>query len=162
MGEGSATSARRRSLAHRRAPRVRGEEILSCQLARRDGLARLGCDDQGTMGLRTGSSTAEGGTRARPLRGKVLSRPSSSRAYDNAPIRIPPTSPPPKSETEKKESTGRRLNPRYQPSATPSSISSFDQALGGVRTAKSGSAGKSSVSKSAKVVLGRGLIKAQP
>src|SRR5271154_824748 len=54
----------------RRAPRVRGEEILSCQLARRDGLARLGCDDQGTMGLRTGSSTAEGGTRARPLRGK--------------------------------------------------------------------------------------------
>src|SRR4029450_10437116 len=143
-------SARRRSLAHRRAPRLRGEEILSCQLARRDGLARLGCDDQGTMGLRTGSSTAEGGTRARPLRGKVLARPSSSRADDNDRIRIPPTSPPHKSETGKKKQTGRRLNPRYQPSATPSSISSFDQALGGVRTAKSGSARKTSGSRSSK------------
>jgi hypothetical protein len=53
----------------------------------------------------------------------------------------------------------RRLNPRYQPSATPSSISSFDQTLDDVPTAKSGSVGKSSVSKSAKVVLGRVLIK---
>src|SRR6266403_1524148 len=105
------------------------------------------------MGLRTGSSTAEGGTRARPLRGKVLARPSPSRADDNDCLRLPPTSPPHKSGAGKKESTVRRLNPRCQPSATPSSISSFDQALDGVRTAKSGSARKSGVSKSAKVVL---------
>src|SRR5258708_14564586 len=106
------------------------------------------------MGLRTGSSTAEGGTRARPLRGKVLERTSPSRVDDNDCLRIPPTSPPHKSGAGKKESTVRRLNPRCQPSATPSSISSFDQALDGVRTAKSGSARKSGVSKSAKVVLG--------
>src|ERR1700747_697880 len=49
------------------APHIRGEEILSCQLARWDGPARLGCDDQGTMDLRAGSSTAEGGTRSRSL-----------------------------------------------------------------------------------------------
>src|SRR6266403_2721381 len=110
------------------------------------------------MGLRTGSSTAEGGTRARPLRGKVLARPSPSRADDNDCLRLPPTSPPHKSGAGKKESTVRRFNPRCQPSATPSSISSFDQALDGVRTAKSGSARKSGVSKSAKVVLGRVLI----
>src|SRR5262252_4107484 len=32
MGQGSAASSRRGGLAHRRAPPVRGEEILSCQL----------------------------------------------------------------------------------------------------------------------------------
>src|SRR5258708_32851715 len=111
------------------------------------------------MGLRTGSSTGEGGTRARPLRGKVLARPSPSRADDNDCLRIPPTSPPPKSGAGKKESTVRRLNPRCQPSATPSSISSFDQALDGVRTAKSGPARKSGVSKSAKVVLAHRLFR---
>ena len=74
------------------------------------------CDDQGTMDLRAGSSTAEGGTRSRSLRGKILARPSSSCADDDDCLRIPPTSPPHKSEAEKK-STARRLNRRYQPSA---------------------------------------------
>src|ERR1700733_2568432 len=105
------------------------------------------------MDLRAGSPTAEGGTRSRSLRGKVLARPSSSCADDDDCIRIPPTSPPHKSEAGKKESTARRLNRRYQPSGTPSSTSSFDQDLGGVPTAAPGSARKSSVTKSAKVVL---------
>src|SRR5258708_20141754 len=91
------------------------------------------------MGLRTGSSTAEGGTRARPLRGKVLARPSPSRADDNDCLRLPPTSPPHKSGAGKKEYTVRPLNPRCPPSATPSWISSFDQCPDGVGTAKSGS-----------------------
>src|SRR6202035_2868262 len=140
---------------------IRGEEILSCQLARWDGPARLGCDDQGTMDLRAGSSTAEGGARSRSLRGKILARPLSPCADDDDCLRIPQTSPPHKSEAEKKESTARRLNRRYQPSGTPSSISSFDQALGDVRTAEPGSARKSSVTKSAKVVLGREPINLQ-
>jgi hypothetical protein len=70
--------------------------------------------------------------------------------------RIPPTSPPHKSEAGKK-STGRRLNRRYRPSATPSSASSFEQLLSNVRTVECGSARKSSVGKSAKVVLGRAV-----
>src|ERR1700720_2094210 len=111
------------------------------------------------MDLRAGSPTAEGGTRSRSLRGKILARPSSSCADDDDCLRIPPTSPPHKSEAGKKESTAPGLNRRHQPSGTPSSISSFDQALGGVPTAEPGSARKSSVSKSAKVVLGPRLIK---
>src|ERR1700739_1325998 len=46
------------------------------------------------MDLRAGSSTAEGGTRSRSLRGKILARPSSSCADDDDCLRIPPTSPP--------------------------------------------------------------------
>ena len=78
MGQGAAASSRGRGLADRRAPRVGREEILSRQIRRRNGPPQLSCDDQGTMDLRAGPSTVEGGTRARPLRGKVLARPSSS------------------------------------------------------------------------------------
>src|ERR1700691_1323204 len=106
------------------------------------------------MDLRAGPSTAEGGTRSRPLRGKVLARPSSSCADDDDCLRVPPTSPAHKSETGKKESMARLLNRRYRRSATPSSTSSCDQVLSDVRTADPGSERKSSVSKSAKVVLG--------
>ena len=51
-----------RGLADRRAPRVGREEILSRQLGRRNGPPQLSCDDQGTMDLRAGPSTVEGGT----------------------------------------------------------------------------------------------------
>ena len=72
-------------------------------------------------------------------------------------LRVPPTSPAQKSEAGKKESTARHLNRRCRRSATPSSTSSCDQVLSDVRTADPGSARKSSVSKSAKVVLAEGL-----
>ena len=78
------------------------EEILSRQLGRRNGPPQLSCDDQGTMDLRAGPSTVEGGTRARPLRGKVLARPSSSCADGDDCLRVPPTSPAQKSEAGKK------------------------------------------------------------
>src|ERR1700690_1159827 len=107
------------------------------------------------MDLRAGPSTTERGARPRPLRGKVMAWPSSSCAHDHDRLRVPPASPPHKSEAGKKESTARRLKRRYRPAGTPSWISSFDQAQGGVRTAEPGSAGKGSVSKSAKVVLVR-------
>ena len=68
---------------------------------------QLSCDDKGTMDLRAGPSTVEGGTRARPLRGKVLARPSSSCADGDDCLRVPPTSPAQKSEAGKKESTAR-------------------------------------------------------
>src|SRR5208282_4390212 len=105
------------------------------------------------MDLRAGPSTAQGGTRSRPLRGKVLARPSSSCADDDDCLRVPPTSSPHKSEAGKKQSTAHLLNRRYRRSATPSSTSSCAQVLSDVRTANPGSARKSSVSKSAKVVL---------
>ena len=57
--------------------------------------------------VRAGPSTVEGGTRARPLRGKVLARPSSSCADGDDCLRVPPTSPAQKSEAGKKESTAR-------------------------------------------------------
>ena len=44
----------------------------------------------------------KGGTRSRSLRGKILARPSSSCADDDDCLRIPPTSPPHKSEAGKK------------------------------------------------------------
>ena len=102
MGQGAAASSRGRGLADRRAPRVGREEILSRQLGRRNGPPQLSCDDQGTMDLRAGPSTVEGGTRARPLRGKVLARPSSSCADGDDCLRVPPTSPAQKSEAGKK------------------------------------------------------------
>src|SRR4030081_3337744 len=98
--------------------------------------------------------------RPRPLRGKVVAWSSSSCAHDHDRLRIPPTSPPHKSEAGKKESTARHLNRRCRPSDTPSSISSCAQALGDVRTAEPESTRNSGVNKSAKVVLGRVLTTA--
>ena len=100
--QGAAASSRGRGLADRRAPRVGREEILSRQLGRRNGPPQLSRDDQGTMDLRAGPSTVEGGTRSRPLRGKVLPRPSSSCADGDDRLRVPPTSPAQKSEAGKK------------------------------------------------------------
>src|SRR6516165_2843899 len=111
------------------------------------------------MDLLAGPSTTEGGARPRPLRGKVVEWSSSSCAHDHDRLCIPPTSPAHKSEAGKKESTDRHLNRRCRPSGTPSSISSCDQALGDVRTAEPGSTRSSGVNKSAKVVLGRVLLK---
>ena len=119
-----------------------------------DGPAHLSCHHQGTMDLRAGPSAAERGTRPRSLRGTILARPSPSCAHDDDCLRLPPASPPHKSEAGKKESTGRRLNQACRRSATPSSTSSFDRRLSDARTAENGSATRSGVSKSAKVVLG--------
>jgi len=63
MGQGSAASSGRRSLAHRRAPGIGREEILPCQPASWDGPVRPGGRDQGAMGLRAGPPAIEGGTR---------------------------------------------------------------------------------------------------
>ena len=62
----------------------------------------------------------------------------------------------------KKESTDRRLSLACRPYATPSSSSSFDLDLSDVPTAEDKSAKSDGVNKSAKVVLGRGLISTQP
>jgi DDE superfamily endonuclease len=51
QGQGSATSAGRRSLAYRRTPRLRREEILPRQSACRDQPAHLGRNHQGAMDL---------------------------------------------------------------------------------------------------------------
>ena len=134
--------------------RASGErEILSRQLGRRNGPPQLSCDDQGTMDLRAGPSTVEGGTRARPLRGKVLARPSSSCADGDDCLRVLQHRRLKKVRREKRI-TARPLNRRCRRFATPSSTSSCDQVLSDVRTADPASARKSSVSKSAKVVLG--------
>jgi hypothetical protein len=74
-------------------------------------------------------------------------------------LRLPSASSPQKSEAGKKESTDHRLNQACQPCVTPSSRSSLDHHLNVARTAEDGSVQKSCVNKSAKVVLGRELIK---
>src|SRR5881397_4145784 len=153
MGQGPAASPGGRGLAHRRTPHVGREEILSCQPASRGGPARLSCHHQGAMDLRAGSSATERGTRSRSLRGKILARPSSSRAHDNDRLRLPPASPTRASGAEKKESTGLRLNRACRPYAKPSSHSSFDHDRSRARIAEDKSAKSSSVNKSAKVVL---------
>ena len=118
-----------------------------------DGPPQLSCDDQGTMDLRAGSSTVEGGTRSRSLRGKILARPSSSCADGDDCLRVPPTSPAQKSEAEKKNQrpapstdvASRSPRHRRPHHAIKSSAMSVLPILDQRR--------KSSVSKSAKVVL---------
>src|SRR4051812_16415958 len=158
QGQGPATSARGGGLAHRRTQDVRREEILSRQPAGEDGPAHLGGHHQGEMDLRAGSPTAERRTRSRSLRGTILARPSPSCAHDDDRICLPPASPPFNSKAGKKESTGHRPSPLYQPCATPSSNSSLDHHRSDVRIAENGFATSSGVSESAKVVLGRELI----
>src|SRR5260370_7812202 len=59
---------------------------------------------------------------------------------------------------EKKETTVRRRDRHCPPCARPSSNSSLDHRRSDARAAENGFAAKSSVNKSAKVVLGRVLI----
>ena len=138
QGQGSATSAGGRGLAHRRTPRVRREEILPCQPARQDRPAHARRHHQGTMDLRAGASADERRTRPRPLRGTILARPSPSRPHDNDRLRLPSASSPHPSEAGKKESTDHHLSQACQPCATPSSISSCDR-FSDARTAEDGS-----------------------
>src|SRR5262249_21275692 len=63
------------------------------------------------------------------------------------------------SKTGKKESTGRRLNRPCPPCATPFSNFSLDYRRSDARIVENGFAASSGMSKSAKVVLGRVLIK---
>src|SRR2546421_3017845 len=154
QGQGSATSARRPSLADRRTQNIGREEILSRQPAGEDGPAHLGEHHQGAMDLRAGSPATERRTRSRSLRGPILARTASSRAHDDDRLRFPPVSPAQNRKAGKKESTGRRLSQPCPPCARPSSKSSLDHCRGDVPTAENGFATRYSVNKSAKVVLG--------
>src|SRR5271154_3982300 len=82
-----------------------------------------------------------------------MARPTPSCAHDYARLRLPSASSPQKSEAGKKEPTDHRLNRACQPCVTPSSRSSLDRHLNVARTAEDGCEQKSSVNKSAKVVL---------
>src|SRR6185369_10458902 len=90
-----------------------------------------------------------------------MARPSSSCAHDDDRVLLPPASPPRNSKAEKKESTGPRLSRLCPPCATPSSNSSLDYRRSDARIVGNGFAASSGVSKSAKVVLGRVLIKSR-
>src|SRR5258708_33711371 len=85
-----------------------------------------------------------------------MARPSPSCAHDDDRLRLPPASPSRSNNAEKKESTVRRLSQLCPPCATPSSNSSLDYRRSDARIVKNGFAASSGVSKSAKVVLGRG------
>src|SRR6266516_1921054 len=159
QGQGSATSARGRGLAHRRTQEVGREEILSRQPAGEDRPAHLSGHHQGALDLRAGSPADERRTRSRSLRGTILARPSPSCAYDDDRLRLPPASPPRSSKAGKKESAGHRRSRLCQPCATPSSNSSLNYRRSDARIAENGFATSRGVSKSAKVVLGRVLIK---
>src|SRR5712671_6637983 len=88
-----------------------------------------------------------------------MARPPPSRAHDHDCLRLPPASSPQNSEAGKKESTVHRLNQLCPPCATPFSKSSLDHRRSAARVVKNGFTANSGVSESAKVVLGRELIK---
>src|SRR5262249_49854070 len=102
QGQGAATSARGRGLAHRRTQDVGREEILSRQPASEDPPAHLSNHHQGALGLRAGSPADERRTWSLPLRGTILARPASSCAYDDDRLRLPPASPARNSKAGKK------------------------------------------------------------
>src|SRR6516165_7029011 len=106
------------------------------------------------MDLRAGAPAAERRTRSRSLRGPILARIASPRTNDDDRLRLPPISPTQNGKAGKKESTARRLNRHCPQHAKPSSNSSPGYRQKDARTAENGFAAKSSVSKSAKVVLG--------
>src|SRR5439155_17413319 len=101
------------------------------------------------------SPAAERRTWSRSLRGPILAGPSPSCAHDDDRLRFPPISPAQNSKAGKKESTGCRRGRHCPPCARPSSNSSLDHRRSDARTAENGFAAKSSVNKSAKVVLAR-------
>src|SRR5258708_2452668 len=112
------------------------------------------------MDLRAGSPAVERRTWSRSLRGPILAGPSPSCAHEDDRLRFPPVSRAKNSKAEKKKSTGRRRDRHCPPCARPSSNSSLDHRHSDARAAENGFAAKSSVNKSAKVGLGRGLINA--
>jgi hypothetical protein len=141
----------------RRTRDVGREEILSRQRAGAHCLAQLGRYHQGTMDLRAGAPAAERSARSRSLRGPILARTESPRTDDDDRLRLPPISPAQNGKTGKKESMARRLNRHCPQLAKPSSNSSPGYRRKDARAAENGFAAKSSVSESAKVVLGKGL-----
>src|SRR5215813_9811182 len=159
QGQGPTTFAPRRGLAHRRTQDVWREEILSRQPASEDRPEHLSNHHQGALGLRAGSPADERRTWSRPLRGTILARPSPTCAYDDDCLRLPPASPARNSKAGKKDSMGRRLSQLCPPYATPSSNSSLDYRRSVARIVENEFATSGGLSKSAKVVLGRVLIK---
>src|SRR5262249_55730623 len=138
QGQGSATSARRRGLAHRRTQDVGREQILSRQPASEDRSAHLSNHHQGALGLRAGSPADERRTWAGPLRGTTRASPSPPRAYADDRLRLPPAAPARNSRAEKKEPMGRRLTQLCPPCATPSSNSSLDYRRSDARIVENG------------------------
>ena len=145
-------------------------EGLARMVSRRDLdkiLSRQPAGDEGRRPLRTLAATIKARwiceqasptgwkerTRSRSLRGTILARPSPSCAHDDDRICLPPALPPFNSKAGKKELTGHRPSPLYQPCATPSSNSSLDHHRSDVRIAENGFATSSGVSEFAKVVL---------
>src|SRR5271154_6261017 len=122
--QGHAAYAGRRSLARRRAARVRRAEVLSRQLAGGSRPQDVGRDDQGALGLRAGSPAAQGRTRPRPLRRPLMARSSSPCADGHDRLRLPPASSPRRRERRKKESPpappNRRCRPYEERSSPPS------------------------------------------
>ena len=140
---------------------AQAKRMLSRQSACCDRSAHFGCHHQGTLDLRASPSAAERGAWARPLRRAILARTSPPCAHDDDRLRLPPIPSPPTSEAGKKKSTDHRLDQACRPSVTPSSRSSPDRHRSDAHTAENRSARARSVNKSAKVVLGRALIKSR-
>src|ERR1700747_841123 len=105
------------------------------------------------MDLRAGSPAVERRTWSRSLRGPILAGPSPSCAHDDDRLRFPPVSPASNSKAGKKDSKGPPRDRHGPPCARPSSNSSLDHRRSDARAAENGFAAKSSVNKSAKVVL---------
>ena len=144
-----------RSLARRRAARLRRAEILSRQPPCRRRSQNAGRHDQSALDLRAGSPAAQGRTRPRPLRRPLMARASSPCADDHDRLRLPPASSPRRRERGKKESPGARLSRRSRPYEKPSFSPWRALHPTDARTAACKSADRSN--KSAKVVLVQSL-----
>src|SRR5215471_3701410 len=88
-----------------------------------------------------------------------MARPSPSCAHDDDRLRLPAASPSRSNSAEKKESTDPRLSQLCPPYVTPSSSSSLEYHRSDARIVENGFAAGSGMSNSAKVGLGRVLIK---
>lgn len=118
---GTAASAGRRGLANRRTSLEWRAQILSLEPARRHLAQASGRRDQGALDLRAGASAAEGGTRARSLRGAIMDRAAPARAHDHDRLCLPSIPAPQAGEAGKKESRARHPSRPCQRSAQPSS-----------------------------------------
>src|SRR5262249_50951035 len=132
---GRTASTRRGGLGDRRAPLDCRAQILSLQPSRRHA-AQAACRcDQGTLDMRTGPSTNEGGTGPRPLRGALMGGSAPARADDDNPPLLPTPPPPKKSKRKKKNPPPPRHNQASPQSGTPSFQPSHSPHLPGAPTA---------------------------
>src|SRR3954447_8734177 len=111
------------------------ESVLPVQLAARHNAEATGLHDQSALGVRASPSAAQGGARARPLRGPLLAGAASARADDADGISVLAGSAPPRRQAgEKGRPAGHLRNPASPASGACCLINSLTSCTCDVRT----------------------------